>query len=158
MNKTSVNEALFEFVKTIYEFQQKEFKKFSLTWQEILLLKNLMLSKDWNMGDVTTMLKIQSFQTTRLVDGLIKKGLVVRSINEEDKRVKSITITTKGKESIKEIDDFHYFVIENAAKDLGIERTKEIIETIFHLEQLLGLTETNKLKENPWTEKEKKLF
>ena len=49
---------------------------------------------------------------------------------------------------MEKVDDFHHSVIENAAKDLGTQRTKEILETMFHLEQLLGLSEINKEEEN----------
>ena len=148
MDKTFVKDALFDFLQTIYKFEQKELKEFSISWQEMLLLKNLLIHKECTMGLVTTILEIKPFQATRLVDGLVKKEFVERSTNEDDKRVKSIAITLKGKACMEKVDDFHHSVIENAAKDLGTQRTKEILETMFHLEQLLGLSEINKEVEN----------
>ncbi|HHX61083.1 MAG TPA: winged helix-turn-helix transcriptional regulator [Epulopiscium sp.] len=141
MDKTFVKEALFEFLQTIYKFEQKELEEFSISWQEMLLLKNLLIHKECSMGLVTTLLEIKAFQATRLVDGLVKKELVVRFTNQDDKRVKSIAITAQGKARMEKIDDFHHSVIETAAEDLGTQRTKEILETLFHLEQLLGLKE-----------------
>jgi DNA-binding MarR family transcriptional regulator len=140
MDKIFVKEALFEFLQTIYKFEQKEIKEFSISWQEMLLLKNLLVAKEFNMGLVKKLLNIESFQATRLVDDLVKKEFVVRYTNQDDKRVKSIVLTTKGKACIKKVDEFHHQVIENAAKDLGNQRTEEILKTMFHLEKLLGLT------------------
>lgn len=141
MDKVFVREALFEFLQTIYKFEQKELEAFSLSWQEILLLKNLLVLEVSTMGVVATMLEIKAFQATRLVDGLVKKEFVERFTNQDDKRIKSIMITAQGKARMEEVDDFHHSVIENAAKDLGTERTTEILKTMYHLEELLGLKE-----------------
>lgn len=140
MDKVLVKEALFTFLQTIYKFEQTELDKFSVSWQEILLLKHLIIHEECNMGFITRLLHIKPFQATRLVDGLVKKQLVTRFTNESDRRVKSIAITEKGRTRLAEIDDFHHSIIENAAKDLGTKRTKEILQMIFQLEKLLGLS------------------
>ena len=143
MDKNFVKEALFTFLQTIYKFEQKELHSFSISWQEILLLKYLIIHEECNMGFITTLLTIKPFQATRLVDGLVKKQLVTRLTNESDRRVKSISITDKGISRLAKIDDFHHLIIENAAKNLGTKRTTEILEMMFQLEKLLGLSESN---------------
>ncbi|MHB8127678.1 MAG: MarR family winged helix-turn-helix transcriptional regulator [Mobilitalea sp.] len=140
MDKIQVKDALFAFLQTIYKFEQKELKEFSISWQEMLLLKHLILNQDCSMGFMTTILNIKPFQATRLVDGLVKKQLIVRFENESDRRVKSIRITEEGNARMAKVDDFHHLVIENAAKDLGIERAEEILKMMFQLETLLGLS------------------
>ncbi len=143
MDKVFVREALFEFLQTIYKFEQKELGAFSLSWQEMLLLKNLLVIEACSMGVVAAMLEIKAFQATRLVDGLVRKEFVERLTNQDDKRIKSIKITEEGKVRMEEVDDFHHSVIEHAAKDLGTERTSEILKTMYHLEALLGLKENS---------------
>ena len=140
MDKIFVKEALFSFLQTIHKFEQKELEKFSLTWEEVLLLKNLLSIHECRMGTVTEILNIKSFQATRLVDGLVEKEFVDRYKSKNDKRIKFLAITKKGKKRISEIDDFHHLVIQKAAEELGINRTEEILQTLFHLEQLLGLS------------------
>jgi len=140
MDKVQVKEALFVFLQTIYKFEQEELKEFSISWQEMLLLKHLIISQDCSMGFMTTILNIKPFQATRLVDGLVKKQLIVRFENESDRRVKSIRITEEGIARMAKVDDFHHLVIENAAKDLGIERSDEILTMMFQLDKLLGLS------------------
>ncbi|HHX59132.1 MAG TPA: MarR family transcriptional regulator [Epulopiscium sp.] len=140
MDKLLVKEALFTFLQTIYKFEQIELDKFSVSWQEILLLKHLTIHKECNMGLIATTLNIKPFQATRLVDGLIKKQLITRFTSENDRRVKSISITKKGISRLDEVDDFHHLIIENAAKDLGTKHTTEILKMMFYLEKLLGLS------------------
>ena len=140
MDNVQVKEALFVFLQTIYKFEQEELKEFSISWQEMLLLKHLIINQDCSMGFMTTILNIKPFQATRLVDGLVKKQLIVRFENESDRRVKSIRITEEGVARMAKVDDFHHLVIENAAKDLGIERSDEILTMMFQLDKLLGLS------------------
>lgn len=140
MDKIFVKNALYEFLQTIYKFEQKELQVFSISWKEILLLKNLIIHGQHTMGNVNETLNIKAFQATRLIDGLEKKGLVSRFQVNNDKRVKTIEITEEGKSSIQALDDYHYSIIEKAAKEIGLDKAKEIIETMYHLEQLLGLS------------------
>ena len=142
MDKLLVKEALFTFLQTIYKFEQTELDKFSISWQEILLLKHLIIHKECSMGFISTRLNIKPFQATRLVNELVKKQLITRSINQNDRRVKSISITEKGISRLEEVDDFHHLIIENAAKDLGTKHTNEILQMMFQLEKLLGLSES----------------
>ncbi|OFV70952.1 hypothetical protein ACWI_15380 [Acetobacterium wieringae] len=142
MDKQQVNDALFAFLQAIYKFEQMELAKFSISWQEMLLLKQLLNNnKDFSMGHATELLGIKPFQSTRLVDGLVKKELLLRFEKESDRRIKSLQITAKGKAVLAEIDDFHYQVIEKASKNLGSERTHSILSMMFQLEELLSLEE-----------------
>ncbi|PKM64821.1 MAG: hypothetical protein CVU96_00910 [Firmicutes bacterium HGW-Firmicutes-20] len=144
MDKAQVNDALFAFLQAIYKFEQMELAKFSISWQEMLLLKQLLNTNDFSMGYTTDLLGIKPFQATRLVDGLVKKALLQRFEKESDRRVKSIQITDKGKAVIAQIDDFHFQVIEKASGNLGPERTQAILMMMFQLEELLGLKETSR--------------
>lgn len=144
MDKAQVNDALFAFLQAIYKFEQMELAKFSISWQEMLLLKQLLNTNDFSMGYTTDLLGIKPFQATRLVDGLVKKELLQRFEKESDRRVKSIQITDKGKAVIAQIDDFHFQVIEKASGNLGPERTQAILMMMFQLEELLGLKEASR--------------
>jgi len=141
MDKQQINAALFAFLQAIYKFEQMELAKFSISWQEMLLLKQLLNSTNFSMGHTTELLGIKPFQSTRLVDGLVKKELLLRFEKESDRRIKSLQITAKGKAVLAEIDDFHYQVIEKASKNLGSERTHSILSMMFQLEELLSLEE-----------------
>lgn len=141
MNKQQINAALFAFLQAIYKFEQMELTKFSISWQEMLLLKQLLNSTNFSMGHTTELLGIKPFQSTRLVDGLVRKELLLRFEKESDRRIKSLQITAKGKAVLAEIDDFHYQIIEKASKNLGSERTHSILSMMFQLEELLSLEE-----------------
>ncbi len=139
MDRVQVNNALFAFLQTIYRFERNEMNEFSISWQEMLLLKHLLIKSDMSMGMMTNILGIKPFQATRLVDGLVKKQLIERLEKEQDRRVKTIRITDEGKLRMAAVDSYHHLVIESAAEELGEKRTDEILLMMFQLEKLLGL-------------------
>jgi len=139
MTNDYINDALFSFLKAIYAFEQKEKAEFSLSWQDMLLLKHLRLTNQLTMGDVTQLLHIQPFQTTRLVDNLVKKMFVERFEGQEDGRVKCLRIAPHGLLQLDRLDAYHVSVVTQAAKDLGPSATKDLLAMLFQLNQLLGV-------------------
>lgn len=81
------------------------FKPYGLTQQQFNILRILR----GNKGPLST-LRLRSrmidrmSDTTRMVERLIKKGLVVKSINKGDRRVVDISITEKGLKLLEKID------------------------------------------------------
>lgn len=141
MTKDQVDEALFAFLQAIYKFEKMEFDKFSISWQEMLLLKHLLTKTELSMGAATEILNIKPFQTTRLVDGLVKKQMLLRFEKASDRRIRFIQITEKGEAILAEADSLHYMVIKKASENLGIEQIDSILDMMFHLENLLGISE-----------------
>jgi DNA-binding MarR family transcriptional regulator len=140
MVSSNINESLFAFLKAIYAFEQKERELFSLTWQEMLLLKHLRVSNNLTMSEINTLLNIMAFQGTRLADSLIKKGFIQREINPSDARGKSISITQEGLQQLEKIDTYHIAVINTASEKIGKERSEELLSMMLQLDQLLGLS------------------
>lgn len=140
MNPININESLFAFLRAIYSFEQKERELFSLTWQEMLLLKHLRVTPSFTMSEINELLNIAPFQGTRLIDQLEKKTFLVRQINPTDGRGKSVSITEEGLAQLKKIDDYHIQVITAASERIGKERANEILAMMLQLDQLLGLS------------------
>ena len=71
----------------------------------------------------------KSSNTTRLVDKLIKKGWVMRSICPENRRKVDITITTLGLEILKELDP----ITENNNQQIIAKLSEEELTSLNHL-------------------------
>lgn len=140
MNPKQINDSLFAFLRSIYDFEQKERELFSLTWQEMLLLKQLRANNFFTMSEINELLNILPFQGTRLVDGLCKKNFLKRATNPSDGRGKSISITEEGLNHLNKIDAYHISVVQKAAEKIGTERTEEFLSMLLQLDQLLGLS------------------
>lgn len=140
MNPKQINDSLFAFLRSIYDFEQKERELFSLTWQEMLLLKQLRANNFFTMSEINELLNILPFQGTRLVDSLCKKNFLKRATNPSDGRGKSISITEEGLNHLDKIDAYHISVVQKAAEKIGTERTEEFLSMLLQLDQLLGLS------------------
>ncbi|HLI92890.1 MAG TPA: MarR family transcriptional regulator, partial [Puia sp.] len=75
--------------------------------------------------------------TSRIVDRLLKKGLVRKTPNDEDRRLVDVVITPKGRKLLEKIDPFE----ENADK-MMMSLTEEETKTLNHLLDMLRNTAT----------------
>jgi len=81
-------------------------KPFDLSIEQFNVLRILrgQAGKPINLQDIQERMVNKMSNTTRLVDKLISKGLVERSICENNRRKVEIIITTKGLELLRDID------------------------------------------------------
>lgn len=86
--------------------------------------------KPANLSTVQDRMVNQMSNTTRLVDKLLEKQLVERSVCEENRRKIEIIITEKGLDLLKEIDP----VIETTELEIANNLSSEEIQ---HLNELL---------------------
>ena len=57
-----------------------------------------------SMSALSKVLCCHKSNVTQVVDGLVEKGLVVRSMSQKDRRACVLTLTTKGKKAMQGID------------------------------------------------------
>lgn len=106
----------------INELFSDHLKQYALSIQQYQVLRSLRDLK----GKSTDLLALQSqmisknSNTTRLVEKLRLKGLIIRIQNEENRRKVSISITNEGLKILKEIDevkaDFENSIVSNLSK------------------------------------------
>ncbi len=102
-------------------------KPFGVSLQQFNVLRILrgQGSTPANLTTLNERMVTKMSNTTRLVDKLLIKGLVERSICEENRRKIEITITNKGLDILKDMDDVMY-----KTEDVLVEQfsEKELIE------------------------------
>lgn len=82
--------------------------------QAQILLK--ITEKDLSMSALSKVLCCHKSNVTQVVDGLVEKGLIVRSLSQKDRRACILTLTPKGKKAMKDI--------EKALKDSAVQCMK----------------------------------
>ena len=99
-------------------------KPYDLTLQQYNVLRILrgQKGKPANLCTIQERMIDKSSNTTRLVDKLIKKGWVTRSVCEQNRRKVEIIITTKGLEILKELDPLTEENNEKILKNLSEEQ------------------------------------
>lgn len=82
------------------------FKQFEITQQQFNVLRILRgrCGEPASCGEVKDVMLYKNPDLTRLSDRLVKKGLIRRTVNEQNRREIELTITEKGLELLDEID------------------------------------------------------
>jgi DNA-binding MarR family transcriptional regulator len=112
----------------IIEKQKTHFDKGSLTQQQYNILRILRGSaKPLSTLQIRERMLDKMSDTSRIVDRMVLKNLVTKSINKDDKRLVDIEITKKGKElidwmdnSAHEIDEIINNLTEAEAKTINL--------------------------------------
>ena len=140
-------------VKILRKFAQQVHSGFrpqlnlKLNKKEVELLVLLDNKPDMPMHECGRHLHLEKGSFTYVVDLLEAKGLILRTLDEEDKRKRTIKLTDLGKETFKEIHEQHEVYIENRLSVFSEEEITELnkaIETVERLAQKLPLVKPHK--------------
>lgn len=117
---------------------------YNLSIPEWKVLGLIFDNENTNTGEISTTLFVEPPLTTRILNSLQKNSFIKKKVHKEDKRITTLVITEKGKETIKELENK---VGEGLAKLLkGVTREqlntyKEVMEIIV---KNSGYTKLNK--------------
>ena len=79
-------------------------KSVTITARQYKVLELLSRSRSCSVGQIASALGVSSAAATKIVIRLEKKGLVVRRINEMDRRAVNVNLTRAGTESTRLFD------------------------------------------------------
>lgn len=96
-----------------------------VTFHQFMILAAVNKEKEMYMSDLHNILSVEKSTTTRLVNPLIKKGLVRRETAAHDSRVARLTLTGAGRETHRKVqlclENFSRKVLGNISADKRIE-------------------------------------
>lgn len=119
------------------------FKPYSITSVQynVLVILNSSLNKI-SQSELGTQLVVSRSDITGIIDRLEKAGYVKREDSLEDRRTKFISLTEKGKDLIKSVENNYFetlkqivFLLDNKGKENLIEITKKIGEGLSMIEK-----------------------
>lgn len=119
---------------TVNTQQIQYFKRYDLTQPQYNLLRMLRGShpKSLSVGDAQSRMVFPNSNVTRIVDKLIRKNLVTRTENKENRRVMNLNITEKGLNLLGVIDEDYEEVVK-LMKKLSIEEINTMNELLTKL-------------------------
>ncbi|SKA47629.1 DNA-binding transcriptional regulator, MarR family [Chitinophaga eiseniae] len=88
-----------------YDQSQLFFANYELTSQQYNVLKILhMASQPLSTSEILEQMEEKNAGVSRLVDRLVLKGFVSKTVNPADKRLVAVSITASGLEKVKKVD------------------------------------------------------
>lgn len=139
-DKNELSDVLYNFLESIYLFQQIELNLFHVTWQEIYLLKILHDQGAIHIGGAAEALRIPLFAASRIVTRLEKLGHLTKSRLPDNRRVIQIEATQQGKQTLADVEAYQYQLISSNAHVLEPSEMQAIITGLSKLKQLLSIT------------------
>jgi DNA-binding MarR family transcriptional regulator len=83
-----------------------------------------------NVNDVSTRLNLSMSATSRMIDEIVKKGLIERKEDQENRRAKSLSLTPSGKKFMDTLSIERVKIIEESAQALRDKVPLKILKLV----------------------------
>jgi DNA-binding MarR family transcriptional regulator len=135
MNRILVK--LFNHVLSIEENSliTNEFSDISLN--DMHIIEAVGIAQQKSMSSISKQLGVTMGTLTIGINGLVKKGYVLRNRGEKDRRVVYATLTQRGREAFEHHQQFHQRMVNAMIEHLEPSETKRLLETFDKLEDFL---------------------
>ena len=144
INNTMENQAhrLYALLKEIVECCQEreaiQAKHYGLTIAESRCLTAVKLDHCRTTTDLAEKLFVAKSRITRIVDGLVEKGLVNRGEDASDRRIRLVHLTAKGSEVTDKLIVFMYFLHNQVLEALPASYRHETIAALGALKEAMN--------------------
>ena len=111
---------------SIFKYSRKN----DISMAQIGILIRIYRKGKANVSDIGTHMGVSSAASSQLIDKMVQFGLLDRSEDVNDRRIKKIDLTQKGLETITEIFHTSYQWIEDIISQFNLDEKEEIITAI----------------------------
>ncbi|MEF8943224.1 MAG: MarR family transcriptional regulator [Desulfohalobiaceae bacterium] len=130
--------------RRIYENQ-----KFGLPYTEIRCLLLFQEEEYLTVNEIAYRLDVAKSRGTKLVRGLLDKGLVERAEDPGDNRVKRISPTEEGREKIREVEAFHKEIHKDVLSQFDAADRSDVLTTLESLHDCMETVKQGLLAKQP---------
>lgn len=124
-------------IKSYRRFAKMNFSKVvdDITIDQKLILQYINDSPELNQNEIAELVFKDNASLTRMINIMVNKKFINRSINDEDRRRYKIEITSKGKEVLKKLEPV---IVSNRKKAFSGVSEEELIELDRILNKILS--------------------
>ena len=101
-----------------------------VTFHQFMILDAVAKEKELHMADLHKILSVEKSTTTRLVNPLIKKGLIRRDKADHDSRAVKLTLTREGRETHKKVLRCLTDFFERVLGNIPAKKRAEVLESV----------------------------
>ena len=136
------NHILVKLFNEIMDIEQKAiitdtFK--DITNNDMHIIEAVGMEEPRNMSDIAKRLSVTVGTLTTNMNGLEKKGYIVRTRSKEDKRVVHVTLTERGKKAFYHHRDFHRKMIHAALAGLNEDEKSVLYSCLLKLDHFFSV-------------------
>jgi DNA-binding MarR family transcriptional regulator len=101
-----------------------------VTFHQFMILDAVAKEKELHMSDLHKLLSVEKSTTTRLVNPLIKKGLIRRETADHDSRAVKLTLTNKGRETHKKVLICLSNFFQKSLSNISVDKRMAVLESV----------------------------
>ena len=137
-----INKALVSLVNEIWELEGKAIitEEFAdITNNDMHIIEAVGIDAPRNMSEIAKRLSVTVGTLTTNMNGLEKKGYIMRERSTEDKRVVLVTLTERGRKAFFHHRDFHKNMIKSVVVGLDEDEKRLLYRCLVKLDKFFSV-------------------
>jgi DNA-binding MarR family transcriptional regulator len=135
MNQSkTIEESIFKLFKEmnfiLKGFQNDTVISENITFRQFFILEYIATHEKLKMTELNTLLHVEKSTTTRLIEPLVRRGLIEKRKSDLDLRVFELSLTDEGKRVHETVLMSVYEYIKNISKFIPIEKQDNMKDTL----------------------------
>ena len=130
----TIEESIFKLFKEmnfiLKGFQNDTVISENITFRQFIILEHISTHEKLKMNELNTLLNVEKSTTTRLIEPLVRQGLIEKRKSDLDLRVFELSLTVEGKRIHKTVLMSIYEYIKNISKFIPIEKQENMKDTL----------------------------
>lgn len=124
-------------MKGFAKCQMHELYKDKLTLPQMLILNFLHIENESKMKDLAIFMGVTTPAMTGIVDRLVKSGYCKREYDAADRRIIKISLTAKGNDLVKKINDHKRQMVINIFGKISEADREEYLRILLQIKEIL---------------------
>ncbi|MGE0175090.1 MAG: MarR family winged helix-turn-helix transcriptional regulator [Oligoflexales bacterium] len=116
--------------KALRCWQQDDLFCEGLTFGQFTILDLVAQAKELSQSELQDRLSVEKSTTTRLLEPIVKKGLLVKRKSSEDQRSIILELTSNGEKTYEKINLYQRNIFQALMKQIPTTKRKEVLEGI----------------------------
>ncbi len=123
----------FKLLANCQEKEQRLAEQHHLTQAEFRCLRLFGMNENLNNKQIAERMNLSPSRLTRIIDGLVAKGYIVREIEPNDRRNMRVSLSGKGILIVQQLNNDYINIHEEILGDIQEEQHKPLITAMTHL-------------------------
>jgi DNA-binding MarR family transcriptional regulator len=119
--------SVFRMQKALYRLVREDAARVGITEVQLMILYTLLKKENIRLNDLAEKLNLSNSNVSGTVERLVSAGLVARETSKEDRRAVILSLTDKGRRTIKEAFNHESVLLQRLRKIEQTIDTEEIL-------------------------------
>jgi DNA-binding MarR family transcriptional regulator len=122
--------------KLLANCQEKEFRlaeQYGLTQAEFRCLRLFGAHETQNNKRIAEKMNLSPSRLTRIIDGLVRKGYMIKEINATDRRNMKVSLSKQGIYIVQQLDNAYINIHKEILQDIDEKQHRSLLSAMTHL-------------------------